>query len=128
MQYQYRMAILEEHVSSTDGAVLEYLRAFEEVDDLISIVAAFIQTLIVHGELVSASPERIDLGSGGEVVPVNLLIRPDLPRLNPGEVITVGGAPVPDGVVRIEELQHSWTRLDDPGSSKLQITGSFVRS
>jgi hypothetical protein len=125
-QYEYRMAVLEEHVASAAGSVLAYLRAFEDVDQLISIVAAFLQTVIVREQLVSVVPERIDLGEGGEVVPVDLLIRPDHPLLNPGEMMFVDGPPAPNGLVYPEGIQHSWGRLDDPEGSTAQIEGKFI--
>jgi hypothetical protein len=125
-QYDYRMAVLEEHVRSTSGAVLRYLRAFEKVDELISIVAAFMQTIIVRQQPASVAPERIDLGRGSEVVRVNLLIRPGRPFLKPGEVIVVDGPPAPKGLVLPERLQYSGGRPNDPNSSKTQVEGKFV--
>lgn len=125
-QFEYRMAVLEDHVRSTSGAVLDYLRAFEEVDQLISIVAAYMQTLIVNERLLSVAPERIDLGEGGEILPVNLLVRPDDPFLNPGEVMMIEGPPAPHGLVYPEGVQHAWGRLDDPGGSTATIEGKFI--
>lgn len=125
-QYEYRMAVLHEQVASSSERVLRYLRAFEAVDELITVVAAFMQTLIVSEQLVSVHPERIDLGQGDDVAPVSLLLRPGHPLLNPGEVISVQGPPPPDGIVYPKALKHSWGKLDDPGSSTTRIDGRFL--
>jgi hypothetical protein len=125
-QYEYRMAVLEEHVASTSGAVLKYLHAFERVDELISIVAAFMQTVIVRHQLASVAPEQMDLGQGGEVVEVNLLLAPDRPFLIPGEVMVVDDPPAPKGLLYPESFQHFWRSANDPNSSRAQVAGKFI--
>jgi hypothetical protein len=61
-QFEQREAILHDVVASAEGAVGEYLAAFEAVDELIDVIACHLQTLALAGELPVADPYRMDLG------------------------------------------------------------------
>jgi hypothetical protein len=123
-QYAYRMAVLREGVDSTAGRVLGYLRAFEDVDQAITILTDFIQTLIVSGEIRAFKPDRLDLGAGGDFIDADVLIRGDDPFLNLGRVIALDGHP--SGFVHPDLIQHRWKGLSDSSTSTMRIHGKFI--
>ncbi len=125
-RYRYRIAVLEEHVASASGRTLDYLRAFEEVDELITFVAGLMQTVLIDGGIAKITADRIDLGHGLDLIPADVLVRPDNPFLNPGEVVCISEQE-PVGLLYADAVSHHWGRLDDPDSSVTTMRGTLVR-
>jgi hypothetical protein len=121
-RHQYRMAVLEEVVASASERVLEYFRAFEEVDQLISVLASFMQTLIIRSELPTLRPQRVDFGAGLDVVAVGLLDPSFEPAIHPGVAILIEPEAGSRGVVFPEELNFSL----GGSNAATRITGMFV--
>lgn len=124
-QYQYRSAVLEELVEAAQGRAKEYLLAFEGVDSLMAIVAGLIETLVITDHLRTIDPDRFDLSGGGEVSRVNVKISPDSLVLDPGRVVRAAGDSIPEGLVLIEGLNHSFSFKENEHSSA-EINGRFV--
>jgi hypothetical protein len=124
-RYQYRCAVLEEQVGAGEGRAKEYLLAFEAVESLVAILAGLIETLVVTDSLQTIGPDRFDLSGGGEVSRVNVKVSPDPLVLDPSRVVRVAGDSVPEGLVLIEELNHSFSFGENTDSSA-EIRGKFV--
>jgi hypothetical protein len=126
-RYQYRDAVLAEIVTQAQGSVAEYLQAFEAADELITIVAAFLETVITTDQLLEVEPYRMAVGAGADVRSVDLAVRGDDPMLNPGETLLVRGPhELLTGIVYPTAITHHWGRLDDPGGSRMAIGGRLV--
>jgi hypothetical protein len=126
-RFQYRVAELEMIVSSAEGAVAEYLSAFEAVDELMTVVAAFIETLLTSAALLEGAPYRMDVGQGEDLRPVELAMRGDDPFHSPGIVLLVRGPhPMVSGVVYPTAITHQWGRLDDPENARMIISGKLA--
>lgn len=126
-RFQYRVAELETIVNSAEGAVAEYLSAFEAVDELITVVAALIDTLLTSEALLEAEPYRMDVGQGEDLRPVELAIRGDDPFHSPGAVLRVRGPhPMLSGVVYPTAITHHWDRLDEPEDARMIVSGKLA--
>lgn len=124
-QYQYRSAVLEELVEAAQGRAKEYLLAFEGIDRLMAIVAGLIETLVITDHLRTIEPDRLDLSGGGEVSRINVKVSPDPLVLDPGRVVRVAGDSIPEGLVLIEGLNHSFSFGENEDSSA-EINGRFI--
>jgi hypothetical protein len=124
-QYQYRSAVLEELVEAAQGRAKEYLLAFEGIDSLMAIVAGLIETLVITDHLRTIDPDRLDLSGGDEVSRVNFKVSPDPLVLDPGRVVRVAGDSIPEGLVLIEGLSHSFSFGENENSSA-EINGRFI--
>jgi len=124
-RYQYLSAVLEEQVGAAKDRAKEYLLAFEAVDSLVAIVAGLIETLVITDSLRTIDPDRLDLSGGGEVSRVNVKVSPDPLVLDPGRVIRVAGDSVPEGLVLIDGLNHSFS-FGENADSSVEIKGRFV--
>lgn len=120
--YQYRLAVLEETLATSSGAAAEYLNAFEEVDQLITIVASYMQKLIVDRGLLAVVPERMDLGFGAEVIPVDLYCDTVEDFFEPGEAILVETSSELRGIAYPETINFSLN-----ADVAARIAGQFVR-
>jgi hypothetical protein len=123
-RYQRREAVLEEVVTGTHGRVAEYLRAFEAIDELITVVAAVVDASVTSDGLLGVHPYRMDVGAGDDLRAVELAVVGDSPMHNPGEVLVVEGPhPALSGVVYPIAITHRWGRSDDPSSSRMIVSG-----
>lgn len=126
-RHAYRVAALQETVDRATGRVGAYLRAFEDVDELITIVASFMGTQIKNGHLMEMVPRRMALGGGGDVRDVDLVVAGDLPFLSPTEtIVLLTGDETVGGVVYPTSITHKWGRLDDPEASRMVIVGRLA--
>jgi hypothetical protein len=126
-RFQYRLAELETIVNSAEGAVAEYLSAFEAVDELITVVAAFIETLVTSAALLEVEPYRMDVGQGDDLRPVELAVRGDDPFHSPGAVLLVRGPhAMMSGVVYPTAITHQWGRLDEPEDARMIVSGKLA--
>lgn len=126
-RFQYRVATLREVVASAGGPVAEYLAAFEAVDEVITVVAALLETLLTSDGLPTVNPYRMALGAGTDLRPVELAVRGDDPFHNPGTLLFVQGPnQVLSGLVYPTALTHKWGRLDDPDGSQMILRGKLA--
>jgi hypothetical protein len=88
-RFEYRMARLEELVSSAAGPVRQYLDAFERVHDLITVIAGLIETLVTSDGLQPLSPYRMDVGGGDDLRPVTLAAAVENPFINCGQAVFI---------------------------------------
>jgi hypothetical protein len=88
-RFEYRMARLEELVSSTAGPIRHYLDAFERVHDLITVLAGLIESLVASDGLQPLSPYRMDVGSGDDLRPVTLAAAVANPFINCGQAVFI---------------------------------------
>jgi hypothetical protein len=127
-RFAYRMRELRRAVESTDGQVRQYLAAFEAVHELITVVAGFMETLIIKGHLPLITPYRMDIGSGNDLRRAELATLGDDPFHSGGGVLFVQG---PDecsqGLLYATGHNHRWPRLDEPERSTMVVEGWFVR-
>jgi cell fate (sporulation/competence/biofilm development) regulator YmcA (YheA/YmcA/DUF963 family) len=112
--YQYRQAVLAEMVGSCEGRVLEYLRSFEEVDELITLIATTIEAVIMESKLTRLEMRRLDLGRGLEARPFQGLANLKESFLEPGTPVLVNAAGI-EGVVYPTTLTMSFD-----GEARLQ--------
>lgn len=96
--YRYRRAVLTEMVGSCEGRVLEYLRSFEEVDELITLIATTIEVVIMESKLTRLEMRRLDLGLGLEARPFQGLADLTEGFLEPGTPILATAAGGIEGV------------------------------
>jgi hypothetical protein len=113
--YQYRQAVLAEMVGSCEGRVLEYLRSFEEVDELITLIATTIEVVIMQSELTRLEMRRLDLGMGLEARPFQGLADLTEGFLEPGVPVLVNAAGGIEGLVYPTTLTMSFD-----GEARLQ--------
>lgn len=88
-RFEYRMARLEELVSSVAGPVRQYLDAFEEVHDLITVLAGLVETLVASDGLQPLGPYRMDVGDGDDLRPVTLAADVANPFINCGQAVFI---------------------------------------
>lgn len=88
-RFEYRMARLEEVVSSATGSIRQYLDAFEEVHDLITVIAGLIETLVTSDGLQPLSPYRMDVGDGDDLRPVTLAASVANAFINCGQAVFI---------------------------------------
>jgi cell fate (sporulation/competence/biofilm development) regulator YmcA (YheA/YmcA/DUF963 family) len=112
--YQYRQAVLAEMVGSCEGRVLEYLRSFEEADELITLIATTIEAVIMESKLTRLEMRRLDLGRGLEARPFQGLANLKEGFLEPGTPVLVNAAGI-EGVVYPTTLTMSFD-----GEARLQ--------
>jgi hypothetical protein len=126
-RFQYRTAVLEEIVQRSDKVAATYLRAFEDLNELLTVVAAFMETLIARGDLLAVEPHRLALGAGSDLRPINFVIKGGDPMLQPGETLLMK---TPDnnasGVVYPTDITQKWARLDDPAGSRMIVSGKLA--
>jgi hypothetical protein len=126
-RFQYRVATLLEVVTSAEGAVAEYLAAFEAVDEVVTVVAALLETLLTSDGLLTIEPYRMDLGAGTDLRPAELAVRGDDPFHNPGTLLFVQGPnQVLSGLVYPTAITHKWGRLDDPDGAQMILRGKLA--
>jgi hypothetical protein len=125
-RFEYRMAVLEEVVADSSGLSLEYLRSFEEVDQLITVVASFIQRLIIDTSLETLVPARFDLGDAPELIPVDLLVPSLGGFIEPGEVALVEPPRGQAGLVLPQKINFSLQDLSGGRPLEAQLVGYFV--
>lgn len=126
-RFQFRIAALRELVASAEGAVAEYLAAFEAIDELITFVASLLETLLTSEGLLPVEPYRMALGVGTDLRPVELATRGDAPFHNPGTLLFVKGPDqILSGLVYPTAITHKWGRLDDPAASRMIIRGKLA--
>lgn len=126
-RFNYRRAVLQETVVSAEGAVAGYLAAFEAIDELITVVAALMGTIITSGGLFAVEPYRLDIGQGDDLRPVELAARGDNPFLSPGEILLVHGPdPAMTGLVYPQSITHTWGRSNEPENSKITVSGKIT--
>jgi len=107
--------------------VRDYWRAFDAVDQLITIVAGVMETLVVYDGLLAVEPYRLAIDGGTELRRVDFAVRGDDPFHNPGQVLLMDGPTAAlTGVVYPTAITHKWGRLDDPAQSRMIVTGLFV--
>lgn len=106
--YQYRQAVLAEMVGSCEGRVLEYLRSFEEVDELITLIATTMEVVIMESRLTRLELRRLDLGPGLESRPFLGLADLTEGFLEPGEPLFVTAAGGTQGVAYPTTLNMSF--------------------
>jgi len=108
--------------------VRQYLAAFEAIHELITVVAGFMETLIIKGHLPLVTPYRMDIGPGQNLRLAELATLGDDPFHNGGGVLFVQG---PDegsqGLLYATGHSHRWPRLDEPERSTMVVQGWFVR-
>ena len=125
-RFRYRMAVLEEVVADSSGPSLEYLRSFEEVDQLVTVVASFIQRLIIETSLETLVPARFDLGDAPELLPVDVLVLSLDGFIEPGEVALVQPATGSAGLVLPQKITFSLPDLSGGRPLEAQIVGQFL--
>jgi len=126
-RFQFRVATLRELVASADGAVAEYLVAFEAIDEVITFVASLLETLLTSEGLLTVEPYRMALGAGIDLRAVELATRGDAPLHNPGTLLFVKGPDqILSGLVHPTAITHKWGRLDDPAASRMIIRGKLA--
>jgi hypothetical protein len=127
-RFAYRMSELTRAVESAEGRVSEYLVSFEATHELITVVAGFMETLIIKGHLPLIEPYRMDIGPGQDLRRAELATFGDDPFHNGGGVLLVSG---PDeasqGLLYATGHNHRWPRLDEPERSTMVVQGLFVR-
>jgi hypothetical protein len=103
--------VLYELVSSAEGAVSEYLAAFEAVDELISAIACHVQTVAILGAPPVVTPCRMDVGPGTDLRPTELATY-DLARpCGPADVFYMRGPrPELSGLVYPRNLPGFWSQ------------------
>jgi hypothetical protein len=127
-KFAYRMRELTRVVSGADGAVGEYLAGFEAIHQLITVVAGFMETLIIKGHLPLIEPYRMDIGPGLDLRQVELATSGDDPFQRGGEVLFVRGPDVSSqGLLYARGHSHRWPKLDHPERSTMVVEGWFVR-
>lgn len=128
-RFTYRMSELEQAVARAEGAVREYLAAFEAVHKLITFLAGFLETVITKGYLPSISPYRMDIGPGHDHRQVELATFGDDPFHRGGGVFFVKG---PDeatqGLLYARGHNHRWPRPDEPERSTMVVEGWFCHA
>jgi hypothetical protein len=127
-RFAYRMSELHRAVESANGQVHEYLVSFEATHELITVVAGFMETLIIKGHLPLIEPYRMDIGPGQDLRRAELATFGDDPFHSGGGVLFVRG---PDkssqGLLYATGHNHRWPRLDEPDRSTMVVQGWFVR-
>jgi cell fate (sporulation/competence/biofilm development) regulator YlbF (YheA/YmcA/DUF963 family) len=127
-KFAFRMRELTSVVSAAEGAVGEYLASFEAVHQLITVVAGFMETLIIKGYLPLIEPYRMDIGPGLDLRQVELATIGDDPFQRGGEVLFVRGPAVSSqGLLYARGHSHRWPRIDEPERSTMVVEGWFVR-
>lgn len=127
-KFAFRMRELTRLVSTSEGAVGDYLTSFEAVHQLITVVAGFMETLIIDGHLPLVEPYRMDIGPGLELRQVEIATRGDDPFQRGGEVLYVRGQDQSSqGLLYARGNTHRWPRLDEPERSTMVVEGWFVR-
>jgi cell fate (sporulation/competence/biofilm development) regulator YlbF (YheA/YmcA/DUF963 family) len=127
-KFAFRMRELTRAVSAAEGAVGDYLAGFEAVHQLITVVAGFMETLIIKGYLPLIDPYRMDIGAGLDLRQVELAAIGDNPFQRGGEVLFVRGPDVSSqGLLYARGHSHRWPKLDEPERSTMVVEGWFVR-
>ena len=127
-RFAYRMRELRAVVEASEGAVRDYLTAFEATHDLITVLAGFMETLIIKGYLPLIEPYRMDIGPGDELRQAELATLGDDPFHEGGGVLYVEGpGPASQGLLYARGHDHRWARLDEPERSTMVVEGWFVR-
>jgi hypothetical protein len=125
--YEFRAAALRECVDRTTGSVREYLDAFEQVDELITVVASVAATVALKGGLVEAVAKRMALGSAGDLRDIDVAVNGDDPMMAPGEAVIVTTQESSlRGVTYPTRITHKWGRLDDPSNARMVLKGRFL--
>lgn len=111
-QHTYAEAVLNELIVTSEGAVGEYLAAFEVVDQLITVVAAYLQGFAFKGKIPVIEPRRMDLGPDADLRPVEVADDGIPSTYGPEGVFYVRG-PLPElsGVVYPLEIDVDEFRL-----------------
>jgi hypothetical protein len=126
-RFAYRMSELDRAVESAEGQPREYLASFAATHELITVVAGFMETLIIKGHLPLITPYRMDIGPGRDLRRAELATFGDDPFHSGGGVLFVEG---PDegsqGLLYATGHTHRWPRLDQPERSTMVVEGWFV--
>jgi hypothetical protein len=132
---RYREAVLHELIVSAEGAVGEYLEAFELVDQLITVIAAYLQALAIRAELPVVEPRRMDLEPHADLRPVELAGNDIKSSYGPTGVFYVRG-PLPElsGIVYPFEVEFDelfYSQDDDreeqePARSTMTVHGRLA--
>jgi hypothetical protein len=128
-RFTYRMSELERAVASAEGAVREYLLGFEAVHELITVLAGFLETVIIKGYLPLIVPYRMDIGPGDDLHQVELATFGDDPFHRGGGVLFVKGLDeATQGLLYARGHNHRWPRLDEPERSTMVVEGWFCHA
>ena len=125
--HAYRMAALAAVMAATEGSVRAYLEAFETIDELLTVIASLMQTIVVSDGLLVVTPHRLDLGKPGDLRPVVLETRNDAPFHAPGQLLMVEGpAPAFSGLVYPMSLSHRWKRRGNGMETTMVVHGKLA--
>ena len=128
-RFQYRSAILEQLVSEADGRAGTYMDAFEDLNKLLNVAGALVETTVVSAGLLSVQPMQLVLGAGRELRPAYFVTLDADPFLHPGSIVYLAG---PDasvtGFVYTRAITFDWKRVGDAEVQKLIVRGDFARA
>jgi hypothetical protein len=128
-RFQYRSAILEQLVSEADGRARTYMDAFEDLNELLNVAAALVETTVVSAGLFSVQPMQLVLGAGDELRPAYFVTLDADPFLHPGSIFHLAGpAPSVTGFVYTRAVTFDWKRVGDAEVQKLIVRGDFARA